>query len=211
MKTCRKALPLLISVGLIIWLACRISLRSVFEGASVLPWQILVPMTLGLMIALYLWDVLCLLTVFADSDKPLTYWQMLRLRGRSYLAGRTKPRLGAGRGRLGNGTNQGNVVHCRPVASVLFGWHEGILLASAALAGSLWVDHPEAAHIRAMCSVLLALLVGLALALFCLPAARAGASNGRDGAPGSARGRGGNRFDCFSCERSILRSWAPMS
>ena len=90
----RRLLPLCISVGLIVWLANRISVAELLRASALLPCQRLVPMTVGLVIALYLWDVLCLLAVFATRRDRLSYGWMLRARGKSFLVGAFNQGLG---------------------------------------------------------------------------------------------------------------------
>ena len=93
----RRFLPLLISLGLVGWLATRVSPLAVIRAAAALEWQLLVPMTAALVAALYLWDAFCQPLVFSRSDKAaLSYSRMLRLRGESYLLGAFNQGLGQG-------------------------------------------------------------------------------------------------------------------
>jgi hypothetical protein len=171
MNAWRNSLPLWISLGLIVWLIHRISLDELLRAAASLPWQLLAPMTVGFVIVLYVWDVFCLLTVFAGNGKPLTYSQMLRVRGRSYLAGVLNQALGQAAVAWDVARIQGTSYIAALSRVALLGWHEGVMLATVALTGSLWTDRPEAMRARLICVILLALLLGTALILGLAPAA----------------------------------------
>lgn len=172
MNAWRKSLPLWISIGLIAWLVHRVSLDDLLRAAARLPWQFLVPMTVGAVVVLYLWDVYCLLTVFIGIGRPLTYSEMLWLRGRSYLAAVMNQGLGQAAVAWNVARIQGVPVVAALSRSVLLGWHEGVLLAAVALVGSVWIDRPEALQARIVSVLLLSILVGAALVLRFLPATR---------------------------------------
>jgi hypothetical protein len=169
----RKALPVAISLGLITWLASRISLGGLAKALVVLPCNLLIPMTAALVVALYLWDSLCLITVFSTGPSRLTYTDMLRARGKSYL-------WGAWNQGLGQAAVAWHVARARQISlraaltgSIILSWHEGVILSVTGLAGSWWVGDPRLARMKAFCAALLAVLVGIAMILRLLP------SNGR--------------------------------
>jgi hypothetical protein len=170
MRHWRKAFPLFISVGLIVWLASRISMGELLRASAVLPWQRLAAMTVGLVVALYLWDALCLLTVFAVDGRRLTYGHMLLTRGKSYLVGALNQGLGQAAVAWDISRVQGTSFAAALSRSMLLAWHEGVILAIAALAGSWWSHNPRAAQARSFCAVLLVVLLGSALLLGLLPA-----------------------------------------
>ena len=172
MKTWHKLLPFSISLGLIVWLICRISPGGLLHAATLLPWRLLAPMTLGLVVVLYLWDVVCLLTVYSDENRRLTYLQMLRIRGRSYLVGAFNQGLGQAAVAWEAARIQESSFIAALSRSVLLGWHEGVLLAAAALGGSLWIDRPEIASLRFFCAVFLFFLLSGALLIYFLPRSR---------------------------------------
>lgn len=172
MSHCRKAIPLLISAGLIVWLASRLSVRELLRASAVLPWERLVPMTVGLVVALYLWDSLCLLTVFSIEGRCLTYGDMLRVRGMSYLIGAWNQGLGQVAVAWDVARAQGTTFVAALSRSILLAWHEGLILAIAALTGSWWSENPRTTHARVFCVVLLSVVLGAALFLALLPADR---------------------------------------
>jgi hypothetical protein len=171
MERWRKALPLLFSAGLIVWLISRISVANLFRAATLLPWQLLLPMTGAMVVLVYLWDAYCLPVVFANGNARLSYGWMLRARGRSYL-------LSALNQGLGQAAIAWHVARSRAMPltvalsrSIVLACHDGFVLAGAALAGSLLSDNPHAAHVRPFCTILFSALLGFALLLGLLPGA----------------------------------------
>jgi hypothetical protein len=81
MKHWRKAIPLIVSAAFIGLLFIRLSPSKLFQAATLLPWRSLVPLTLALVVAMYFCDVFCLLVVYATKKKPISYGQMLAVRG----------------------------------------------------------------------------------------------------------------------------------
>ena len=169
MKYWRKTFPFVVSTGLIVWLASRISLDELLRASAVLPWQRLAPMTAGLVILLYFWDAFCLLTVYSLAGKQLTYGRMLR-RGKSYLVGALNQGLGQAAVAWQVARVQSTSFAAALSRSFLLAWHEGVILATAALAGAWWSDNPHAMHARGFCAVLLAVLLGAGLLTALLPA-----------------------------------------
>ncbi len=165
----RKTLPLVISLGLIAWLASRISLGEVLQAAVLLPWQKLAPMTVGLVVALYLWDALCLLTVFSTAAEDLTYVRMLQLRGKSYLVGALNQGLGQAAVAWHVAKMRQSSLRTSLTGSIILSWHEGLILSAMALIGSWSVENAHLAQTRWFCASLFAALVAAAVLLRFLP------------------------------------------
>jgi hypothetical protein len=170
MRHWRRAIPLCVSAGLIVWLASRISVAELLRASGVLPWQQLAAMTAGLVVALYLCDVYCLLTVFSVNGRRLTFGRMLRARGKSYLLGAWNQGLGQAAVAWDVASIQETSFTAALSRSLVLVWHEGVILSIAALAGSWWSTNPRTAHARIFCAALLAALLGLALLWSLLPA-----------------------------------------
>jgi hypothetical protein len=166
----RKTLPLLLSAGLIAWLVGRISVTSLLHAAAALRWQWLLPLTAAMVLLVYLWDAYCLPVVFAAGHARMSYGQMLRARGKSYLLSA----LNQGLGQAALAWHVARIENMPLVdalsRSVVLAFHDGFVLASTALAGALLTDNPRAAHVRPFCAVLLAALVGGALLVSLAPA-----------------------------------------
>src|SRR5262245_22425424 len=86
-KALRRLLPLLISLALVAWLLWRVQPGALMVEVRKLNWSQLLPVTAILVLALYFWEALCFCELFRLPDQPVTYGQMLRVRGASYLAG----------------------------------------------------------------------------------------------------------------------------
>src|SRR3954468_24681895 len=90
----QRLLPLAVSVLLLSWLMTRIPPQALARAASELDWRLLVPATVTMVLAGYLWDAVCLPVVYRIEGPPLGYWRSLHLRGLSYLAGAIHYELG---------------------------------------------------------------------------------------------------------------------
>jgi hypothetical protein len=170
MRSLRRLVPLAVSATLIAWLLTRFSFGKLVNAAAVLPWQALLPMTAALVVALYLWDVVCLLTVFSEDGRRLTYGQMLRIRGRSYVVSVVNQALGQGAVAWEVSRAQQTSLLAALSRTVLLAWHEGLILGTAALLGSFWSQTVPAARCRWIAVGLLALVVGGAVVLALVPA-----------------------------------------
>jgi hypothetical protein len=167
----RKALPLLFSVGLISWLISRISVDHLVRAAATLRWQLLVPMTAAMVVLVYLWDAYCLPVVFATANARLPYGRMLRVRGRSYLLSA----LNQGLGQASLAWHVARIERMPLVSalsrSIVLACHDGFVLCSVALAGTLLSGSPRAAHVRPFCVVILSALLAATFIVALLPLA----------------------------------------
>ncbi len=84
----------LVSAGLVGWLVWRVSPQALLQAAARLDLAILIPATLALVGALYLWDAVCLRWLFSRPGRRPAYATALRARGTSYLAGVVNYELG---------------------------------------------------------------------------------------------------------------------
>src|SRR5688572_19475215 len=160
-KIVQRIVPLAVSALLIAWLLSRISLGELVEAAANLRWQLLAPLTAVMVLALYVWDALCLKTVYTLHERPLSYRQMLHVRGISYLAG-------AFNYELGQAFIAWNMAKLLSVGliftlsrSVLLAYHDLFVLLALGLFGWLLSGAAAATAIGPFCGVGLA---GLALA-----------------------------------------------
>ncbi len=166
----RRRMPVAISLGFILWLASRISLRGLLQAAAVLPWKQLVPMTVALVVALYLWDAVCLLTVFSTGGRGMTYAEMLRARGKSYLWAAWNQSLGQAAVAWHVARARRTTFRGALAGSIILSLHEGLILSIAGLAGSWWIGGSRLARAETFCAALLAALLAIALIVRLLPA-----------------------------------------
>jgi hypothetical protein len=128
-------------------------------------------MTFALVVSLYLWDALCLQTVFSVGGNGLTYTEMLRARGKSYLVGAWNQGLGQAAVAWRVARARKTSFRAALAGSVILSWHEGVILSVAALAGSWWLGDPRLMRVRTFCWVLLTVLLAAAVILRLLPPA----------------------------------------
>jgi hypothetical protein len=165
----QKLLPLAISATLIGWLLSTLDFRELVQAAAELNWQLLGPLTACMVLALYAWDALCLKTVFALPGCTLSYRQMLRVRGISYLAG-------AFNYELGQGFIAWSMARLLSVGllftlsrSVLLAYHDLFVLLTLGLSGWLLGGDESGKAIGAFCGVGLTALIIAGLAVALLP------------------------------------------
>jgi hypothetical protein len=159
-----------ISLGLIAWLASRISLSGLAQAAAVLPWKLLVPMTAALVVGLYLWDTLCLLTVFSVGGSSISYGAMLRARGKSYLWAAWNQGLGQAAVAWYVARARRTSFRAAFAGSIILSWHEGVILSATGLAGSWWLGDPRLERAQTFCLILLLGLLAIPLIMRLLPA-----------------------------------------
>jgi hypothetical protein len=167
----RRCLPVLISAGLVAWLVWRVSPGRLMEAAAVLNWPALVALTLGEMLALFLWDSVCLRWLFSLPEGSVSFDTAVRARAQSYRW--TVVNYG-----LGQGVLAWDLARARglPFASalgrcVLLALHDLAVLFGLALAASFVSPEPRPV-LRRVCLVGLLVLAGLAVAVVVLPGHR---------------------------------------
>lgn len=166
----RKALPLLVSVGLMVWLFRQVPFHAVLAAALQLPWQVLVPITVVMVLALYAWDGLCLPAVYGTNRSPFGYLAAIRARGLAYLLGAFNYELGEALVAWRISRVQKTSYIATLSRSVVLAYHDALLLAGAGLAGALVADDlPVAPRVRLLCIVLLAGLLAAGAAIALLP------------------------------------------
>lgn len=144
----RRVLPLAVSLGLLAWLGTRISPRAVLDAAGHVHWQALLPATAAMVLALYLWDSVCLPTVYRINDKRWGYARSLRLRGLSYLGGAWNYEVGQAALAWGMSRQQGTSVVLMVARSLLLAYHDIVVLLGLGLVGSLLSSDPRMERLR---------------------------------------------------------------
>ena len=167
----KRLLPLLGSAALITWLIWRVSPQALGQALAGLNWGAIVPLTLLLVLATYLWDALGLWFLFADPDHPLTYRAVLGARGRSYFF--TAFNFGLGQGYLAwimaqvrQATLAWSVSRC-----MLLVYVDLYVLLGLGLFGASLSMHPHSRGITVFCVSGLSALVLVTLLVRCLPSA----------------------------------------
>lgn len=159
----RTILPFLISAALISWLVWHISPQNLLQAASELNWSLLVPATALMVIILYLWDAVCLRTLYSTDALRLKWSHALHLRGSSYLAGAIHYELGQALLAVEVASLHGASLVWALSRIVLLAYHDLLVLLSLGLWGSLLSADPLASKIRALCSIGLVVLLVIGL------------------------------------------------
>jgi hypothetical protein len=159
----RGGVAVVVSLGLIAWLVWRVSAQKLTAAAAELDWQLLVPATFAMVLALYLWDAVCLKVLFDTPSVRLRYLQALHVRGKSYLAGAINYELGQAALAWDMAHLQQTTLLSTLSRSVLLAFHDVVVLLGLGLLGSLLTDDPKVDSVRKFCLVGLLLLGGLAI------------------------------------------------
>jgi hypothetical protein len=92
----RHAMPVVISGGLITWLIWHVTPAKLFAALSTGVWHWLVLATALQIIVSFFWDATCVWWLFAQPDRPLSYWAAVRARGEATLWSAINLEIGGG-------------------------------------------------------------------------------------------------------------------
>jgi hypothetical protein len=167
-KLTRYLLPVVISAALVGWLVWRVSPSALAAAAHELNWKLLVPATIAMVLALYLWDPLCFPAVYRVSDRRWTYRQSLHLRGLSYLGGAFHYELGQAALAWGFARLQQTSVARMLARSVVLAYHDVLVLLTMGSVGALASDNEQVARSQKFITIGLCatLAVGILFWLF---------------------------------------------
>jgi len=165
----RRLVPPVVSAGLLVWLVYRVSPSALVVAASQLDWPRLCVVFSVMVLALYFWDGVCLRWLFAEPGLPLSYGQVLRARGSSYVASAVNYELGQGMVAWELARAQGTSLVAALGRCLLLAVHDMAVLLILGLAGSLWIDTTIARGIRSFCAIGLAGLLSAGLMASLLP------------------------------------------
>ncbi len=140
MQRWKAAIPALVSVALIVWLVSRVNPDALRDAAAELNWPALTAATALMVLGLYLWDAVCLRTLFAADGATPSYREVLHVRGTSYLVGVVNYELGQGAVALGMARLQQDSVVSALSRIVLLAYYDLLVLLGFGLLGSS-LDH----------------------------------------------------------------------
>jgi hypothetical protein len=162
-------MPLLVSVGLLVWLVYRISPQALVAAASQLNCPRLCLVFSAMVLALYLWDSVCLHWLFAEPGLPLSFSKVLRARGSSYAASAVNYELGQGLVAWELARAQGTSLVSALGRCLLLAAHDVAVLLTLGLAGSLLIDTTIARGIMGFCAIGLTVLIVVGLLAYFFP------------------------------------------
>jgi hypothetical protein len=165
----RKILPVAISLALVGYLLWSVSPRDLRDKAQALDWRLLVPVTAAFVAALYFWEALCFRSLFSLADRPLTYQQMLRVRGISYLAGIFNYEAGQAIAAWRVAVLQQTGLLSALSRTVLLAYHDLLVLMALGAMGATLSNDPSMATVRWFCLSGLGILIIVGLVPLMLP------------------------------------------
>jgi hypothetical protein len=165
----KSVLPLAVSAVLLAGVMWRVSPASLVEKAALLDWHLLAPATVVMVVALYLWDALCLRVVYQIGSGRITYGQSLHLRGLSYLGGALNYELGQGVLAWAMARLQNTRLVTMLARSVLLAYHDIFVLLLGGGMGTLFSGDPRAARFRPYIAAGLLVAVAIGAIIWLLP------------------------------------------
>jgi hypothetical protein len=165
----RRVMPGVASVVLVAWLVRRISFAELARAASQIEWLFVVPVTAALVVCLYLWDAVCVRSLFSESGHEASYQAALQARGSSYLAGAFNYGLGQGVLAWMMADAQGLTLVAALSRLVLLAYHDMGVLFGLGLLSSATSDDPPLRQATVICTIGLAVTAALAILIRFMP------------------------------------------
>jgi hypothetical protein len=164
-------LPAGITLALITWLVIRVSPQQLLNAAGEIAWVPLLWATGAMVVALYLWDSVCLQTVYSVHENRWSYGQSLHLRGLSYLGGCVNYEVGQAALAWGLARLQNASVVRMLSRSVLLAYHDIFVLLTGACLGSLLTNDPRITRVRPYLAIAIVVVAAIAALFRILPRA----------------------------------------
>jgi hypothetical protein len=124
-----------------------------------------------MVVALYLWDSVCLQTVYSVHENRWSYGQSLHLRGLSYLGGCVNYEVGQAALAWGLARLQNASVVRMLSRSVLLAYHDIFVLLTGACLGSLLTNDPRITRVRPYLAIAIVVVAAIAALFRILPRA----------------------------------------
>jgi hypothetical protein len=144
----RRSLPALVSVALLAWLLWRIRFSGLAAAAADVDWGQILPATAVLVLALYFWEALCFRELFHVDNQPVSYREMLRVRGLSYLAAVVNYEAGQAMAAWHAAQLQRRSLLWALSRTILLAYHDLVVLLALAVLGSAWSSDPQVVELR---------------------------------------------------------------
>jgi hypothetical protein len=164
-----RALPFVVSFSLLALVAWWVSPHAVVHAAADLRWQLLLPATVVMVVALYLCDAACLPVVYAVDGRRISFLQSLHVRGLSYLGGAFNYEVGQAGIAWGMARLQDASLLRMLSRSVVLAYHDAVILLAMGLGGSLMSDDGQVTLRRPYIAIALAVTLVVGVVLWNLP------------------------------------------
>lgn len=165
----KRIIPLAISLGLLAGVVWWVSPEALITAAAQVDWQPLLAATAAMVVALYLWDAVCLPAVYRVEGQRITYLQSLHLRGLTYFGGALNYELGQAALAWSMARLQHTSLVRMLVRSVLLAYHDILLLLSMGLVGSMLSSDSRAERLRPLIMIGLGIALAVGLLVWALP------------------------------------------
>jgi hypothetical protein len=168
-KLIRLFLVTALSAGLLTFLVRRISFERLRFAATELNWRLLIPLTVLMVLLLYVWDAVCLPLVYRVSEQRWGFWRSLHIRGSSYLGGAINYELGQAVLAWSAARMQRTSLVRMLSRSVVLAYHDFVVLLAMGLFGAMFADEPRIVRIRLAIATALGIALALAACFWLLP------------------------------------------
>lgn len=162
-------LPPAVSAVLLAGVVWWVTPERLLAALAVLDWRLLAPATAVMVLALYLWDALCLPAVYREEGQRISYWHALHLRGLTYLAGSFNYELGQATLAWGMARLQGATIAHMLARSILLAYHDVVVLLTVGCLGSLLTDDSRVVRLRPYLWLALAISLLVGFLVWILP------------------------------------------
>lgn len=169
MRGWKRGIPLLVSGALVGGLLWRIAPSELATEFRNLPLGLLLPLSVLMVGALYLWDAVCLQFVFRFPGEPMPFSTALHARGSSYLASTINHQLGRAVLAWLFARSLRRTLLPAFGRIALLAFHDVLVLLSLGLLGSIISSDARLEGIRVFCGTGLAIIGGLVTVVVLLP------------------------------------------
>jgi hypothetical protein len=164
-----RAVPFVISTSLLVFIVWWVSPQALLRAAEDLRWQLLVPATVAMVVALYLCDALCLPVAYGIEGRQIRYAQALHVRGLAYLAGALNYEIGQGAVAWGMARLQQTKFLRMLARSIVLAYHDAVILLATGLVGALLTNNSRVVRIRPYIAIGLAAALIVGVVFWSLP------------------------------------------
>ncbi len=168
-KVFRLVAATALSAGLLTFLVRRVSFERLRYAATELNWRLLIPLTVLMVLLLYVWDAICLPLVYRVSEQRWGFWRSLHLRGSSYLGGAINYELGQAILAWSAARMQGTGLVRMLSRSVVLAYHDIVVLLAMGLFGAMFTEELQIVRIRPAIATGLGVALALAACFWLLP------------------------------------------
>jgi hypothetical protein len=160
---------LAVSAGLLAWLVNQISPQALARAAAEVNWHLLVTATIAMVVALYLWDAVCLPRVYDLRGEHWSYWRWLHFSGLSCLGSALHYEIGQAALAWSLARTERTTVLRMLSRSGLLALHDVFVLVVLGAVGASLTSDPRVERIRPAIHAAVVVALAMAILLWLLP------------------------------------------